>query len=104
MNRREFLTSLCSVPLGVATFGTATALAADAPAAFAWPAFKAGEAGRLLASGDGGRTWQVSANFGPETTVVGVTHDERYAYLRLASRGHEFTLISTDGKVWRTTP
>jgi hypothetical protein len=104
MNRREFLTHLCVLPVGAAVVGPPAALAADSSGSLAWPAFKAGESGRLLASSDGGRTWQVNTNFGPETTVVGVTHDERYAYLRLACRGHEFTLTSADGRRWRTTP
>jgi hypothetical protein len=103
MNRREFLTHLCALPVGAAILGAPAALAADTSGSSAWPTFKAGEPGRLLASSDGGRTWQVNANFGPEMTVLGVTHDERCAYLRLAFRGNEFTLVSTDGKQWRTT-
>jgi photosystem II stability/assembly factor-like uncharacterized protein len=104
LNRREFLTSLCSVPLGALALGAPAALAADAPATSSWPALKAGENGRLLESSDGGRTWQINADFGPEMTIVSITHDEQYAHLRLAFSGHEFTLISTDGKQWRTAP
>jgi photosystem II stability/assembly factor-like uncharacterized protein len=107
LNRRGFLSSIAGLPLAAAFAGlpaVAPALAAVAlsPGNIFKTGAPQGEPGRLWVSSDGGRTWRGSANFGPDVAITGIDQDGPLARLRLESRGQAFTLVSDDGKRWRT--
>ena len=103
MNRRDFLTRMTGASLaGLAAASLPAALeAAAAPDRL----LRAGDAGCILESLDGGTSWQRAAQFGTGLDVAEVRRagDAFYARLRFGpEREHGFWLCSTDGRAWRT--
>jgi hypothetical protein len=97
MNRRGFLSAIVGLPLAAALPRGAWATDGSAQVTY-----RAAEAGRLMESRDGGRTWQLNTDFGPSISIVGIAPDGPRTRLELEHRGLRFTLTSADGKYWRT--
>lgn len=129
MKRRGFL-KLCGLTIGAGALGTLLPGPADAgptsgpqsvgdssatasasrtarvgggAVAFKQRLFRVGEAGTVLHSLDGGSTWSVHSNFGPEIAVnrLDVTGKRLRAQLGHFSEPFSLTMSSTDDH-WRT--
>jgi hypothetical protein len=111
LSRRDFLKLAAAGVVGLAVsswepaLGGSDALAqkeTPAPKAVR-PKCKAGPEGRILISEDGGKSWQVAANFGPEYSVRRVAPQRKAFRADLIFQGKKIILISADGRLWRTS-
>jgi hypothetical protein len=75
------------------------------------PAVKLGENyyrvtndGGIEASGDGGKTWQPSADFRPPHHIWGLTIEGDDLVAAIDHHGHTILINSEDGKVWYNHP
>lgn len=66
------------------------------------PRFKGTANGQILTSPDGGKTWQVAVDFGPQCKVQKVIRGRTKMKADLVYEGLPFTLVSTDGRTWYT--
>lgn len=66
------------------------------------PRCKAGPDGCILISEDGGSSWKVAANFGPEYKVRRVAPQRKAFRADLIFQGKKIILNSPDGRLWRT--
>jgi hypothetical protein len=58
--------------------------------------------GKILASTDAGKSWQLKANFGPDISVLDIRQDGPHSYAQLGFQSHSFWLRSSDGVEWWT--
>lgn len=64
--------------------------------------YKGTRDGKILESTDGGRTWQVVANFGKEYSIRAVVRRRRNLVATLKQRRHSFEIKSLDARTWYT--
>lgn len=92
---RQFATTACTGALALAVPFSALAQPT--------PRFKAGAPGQLLASADGGLTWDVHTNFGEAIQIADIRQTGRSTALKLRYQNRPFRLSSTlDGR-WHGT-
>ena len=106
MNRRSFLTLAAAAPLVAAAPvllpAPQQALAAELPAAAPATGYLGTADGRIYRSLDAGQAWSLSANFGKHCTVRQIRDAGDALEATVETQGFVFTLLSTDGRVWRT--
>lgn len=99
MNRRKFLTGIAELSVA----GLVTTL---------WPAYFEAKAdgrilkgtaeGQIFESVDGGQSWQLIANFGPDCPILEVFQDYGQFYVRIGCQEYSFLVQSLDGRNWWT--
>lgn len=94
MNRREFLSMLS---MGVGSLFLRLQIYKSAPARLLKPS-----GGKILTFNEGGRTWDVSINLGPQYEVMEIYQDRDYFYARVRFQNHNILLKSPDGLRWYT--
>lgn len=106
MNRRSFLTLAAVSPVvaGVPVLLSAPqqSLAGGTAAATQATGFLGTADGRIYKSVQAGETWSLLANFGKHCTVRHIRDAGDSLEATIETRGFVFTLLSTDGRVWRT--
>jgi hypothetical protein len=100
MNRREFLKGVATVSLAGSL---ATLLSANVQADAGARLYKGTAEGKILESDDGGRSWQVTANFGKTCPIWGVYSDRGELYAEMGASPQRFFLKSSDGRTWYTS-
>jgi hypothetical protein len=63
---------------------------------------RAESGGRLMASQNNGLTWKVLFKFGDHLRITGLEENHSELMCTLELMGHQFTLNSTDGQIWKT--
>ncbi|MBI2839710.1 MAG: hypothetical protein HYX75_15470 [Acidobacteria bacterium] len=64
--------------------------------------YKGTRDGKILESTDGGKTWQVVANFGKEYSIRAVVRRRRNLVATLKQRRRSFEIKSLDARTWYT--
>jgi hypothetical protein len=64
--------------------------------------YKGTRDGRLYESIDREMTWRPVANFGSHCSVVSIVERQRKLFAVIGVQRFTFTLVSTDGREWRT--
>jgi hypothetical protein len=98
MNRREFVTMMALSLVGIVAGGVPTAAQAKSRGGM----IKGTADGKILASADAGKSWQIKADFGPDISVLDIRQDGPYAYAQLGFQSYSFWLRSSDGAKWWT--
>lgn len=101
MNRRNFIKT-AAVALLVAGFPTPV-WPAEARTEVAGKILRGDAAGRIFESADGGRTWQLNVNFGPDCSILRLVPRKNSIIAVVGFQNYQFYLRSTDGKVWYLT-
>jgi len=99
MNRRDFI-------CGPAATGLAAAAVASLPLhalAFPSPTYRRGEHGLVMCSEDGGASWRVVMDVGPDCRVLEIQQHAGHLSCRVATGSHGFTLFSRDGRHWASS-
>ncbi len=105
MNRRQFLTiTTISAMTGVVGLGRPYLVTAKGITPITRRKLYQGtKDGKLFESLDGGKTWQLVANFGAHCSVDSVvTQQDGMVMAKLACTGYTFELQSSDARLWRT--
>jgi hypothetical protein len=104
LSRRSFLKLIGAGLMGLAAASLEPILGGDVAFAQrgARPMCRPGQNGQILLSEDGGNRWQIGANFGPEYHVRRVAPQKGVFKADLIYQGKKFTLVSQDGRLWRT--
>jgi len=113
MNRRDFLHSAATVSLatlvGVGVPGLRAATAGESlsgnggQVAPSGGRFKGTPYGRIFESLDGGKTWQLRADFGAHCAIPEVFESQGKIYARIMVQGYSFLIKSSDARFWYTT-
>src|SRR5512139_1848379 len=64
--------------------------------------FRGTQDGRILESLDGGRTWDLIANFGEHCSILAILEHSSEIYTEVGLQGYSFFLRSPDGFEWYT--
>ncbi len=112
MDRRDFL----KVMTQISTTGLAAAILANLPARAAPDAslapiqtealgrkFRGTSDGRIFESRDGGRTWQLIANFGKHCAILTLLEHQDQVYAQIGVQGYSFLVRSSNARLWYTT-
>ncbi|MCL4262376.1 MAG: hypothetical protein KJ069_04145 [Anaerolineae bacterium] len=104
MNRRQFLTMVTAVSaVGLARLSTPhLTFAKGLTPALRQTLYRGTRDGKLYESTDGGKSWQLVANFGTHCTVDQIVTRRGGIYVHIICSGYSFDLHSTDARVWRT--
>ncbi len=106
MNRRQFLTMVTAVSaVGLVRLSTPHLAAAKGltPTLRQTTLYQGTKDGKLYESTDGGKSWQLVANFGSHCTVERiVTQRDGGLSVRMLCSGYTFDLYSKDARLWRT--
>ena len=110
-NRRDFL----KVVAQISTTGLTLAILAGLPAGIspvASPAsvqiealgrkFKGTPDGRNFESLDGGKTWQLIANFGAHCSILTLLGRQGQVYAQIGVQGYSFLVRSPNARLWYT--
>ena len=111
MNRRSFL----KVMAQVSTTGLALAMLVELPARTAFDAsrapvqtqalgkeFRGTSDGRVFESLDGGKTWQLIANFGKHCSILALLERQGQVYAQIGVQGYSFLIRSPNARLWYT--
>ncbi len=111
LNRRDFL----KVMAQISTTGLTLALLAGLPARMSLnvsPApvqaealgrkFRGTSDGRVFESLDGGRTWQLIANFGEHCSILTLFERQSQVYAQIGVQGYSFLVRSPNARLWYT--
>ena len=66
--------------------------------------YRATDDGGIESSGDGGKTWQPSADFRPPHHIWGLTVEGDDLVAAIDHHGHTILINSEDGKIWYNHP
>lgn len=105
MDRRQFLSAATAVTaVGLMHLATPRLFATNGLAPILSPMFYRGtKDGKLYETNDGGKTWQLIADFGSHCAIDRVViHKNGDTAVKLVCAGYTFDLYSTDARVWRT--
>ena len=106
MNRRQFLTMATAVSVVSLARLTTPHLAAAkglTPVLRQATLYQGTKDGKLYESTDGGKTWQLVANFGSHCAIDRVVRQQNGSIsIKMFCSGYAFELRSTDARVWRT--
>ena len=113
MNRRDFLHSAATVSLatlvGVGLPGLRAVTRRESSSgnsgqvALSSGRFKGTPDGRIFESPDGGKTWQLRADFGAHCAIPEVFESQGKIYARIMVQGYSFLIKSSDARFWYTT-
>lgn len=106
MNRRQFLTITTAAAItGLARLAAPPTAAAKGllPVLRQTTLYQGTKDGKLFESTDGGKSWQLIANFGSHCVVEQIVSPrDGGVSIRLNCSGYSFDLLSKDARVWRT--
>jgi photosystem II stability/assembly factor-like uncharacterized protein len=107
MNRREFLkVSLMSAVSYVALGPMGNFLSTDVEAVVAGKTYRGTQDGKIMISGNGGRSWQLHTKFGPGYSILNIfTAKDNHLYVSISHKHANFYLVlAKNGKAWLSQP